>query len=399
MMQSRSNSPKERRKALADELQKRNLDTAIISDPKHFYYFTGFTSKMHLQDLFHRVSRSLSFLGISKDGTSFLVLAGSDLMNPFFGEEIITSKGIFNGPVYTYGDYKIRERIVPYIDFIAEELVEVLEDMGNKGGFNFGRVGVEDWHLAEVYHSEISRAFPEADFFGLSSTILSMREVKGDDEISYVREATKRLDFAFDMAKPLAKAGFRESELFRQINSEFSKKYGISAFVVGDIISGSRTGDVIGQPTDKRFEKGDSIILDLQTDFSNYWSDIARTFIVGRASDKQERVLKTLLKAQEKAESLLRPGTRGREIYQAASEEIINAGYSKGLIHHAGHGIGLDHREPPFFLPNSEGELKEGVVCSLELGIYETVQGVRIEDCYLVTKNGYQKISNSALEF
>ena len=393
-MQSKD-TPKERRAALVEELKKRNLDAAIISDPKHIYYFTGFTSRMHLQDLSSKTSRSLSFLGISKDGASFLVLAGSDLVNPFFGEEVITSKGIFEGDVYTYGDYKLEERVVPYGDFIAEELVEVLEAMGGKGKFVFDRIGIEDWHLTEVYRSEISRAFPGANFFGLSSMILSMRKVKGDDEISCIREATERLDFAFDMAKPFAKPGVTEREMFGYINSGLAKIYGISASIVGDLISGPRTGDVIGRPTDRKFEKGDSIILDLQTDFNNSWSDIARTFIVGRALDKQERILKILLKAQEKAESLLRPGTKGKELYRAVSEEIVRAGYSKGLVHHAGHGIGLEHREPPFFIPNSEDELEEGVACSLELGIYETTQGVRIEDCYIITKDGCQKISSS----
>ena len=394
-----NNGPKERRVALAEQLTERNLDVAIISDPKHIYYFTGFTSKMHLQDLLHKTSRSSSFLGVSKDGASFLVLADSDLVNPFLKEEVITSKGVFDGPVYTYGDYNIEERMVPRADFVAEELAEVLEDMKSKGGFDFGRVGIEDWHLADVYRSQISRAFPNTQFFGLSSNLVSMRKVKVDDEISCVREATKRLDFAFDIARPLAKVGLAEKELFEQISFAFSREYGNSSLVVGDLLSGSRTGDIIGQPTSRKLENGDSVILDLQTDFGNYWSDIARTFTVGKPSDGQNRILKTLLKALEKTESLLRPGTKCKEIYHATSEEIVKAGYSKGLIHHAGHGIGLEHREPPFFLPSSEDELEAGVTCSLELGIYETSEGARIEDCYLITKDGCEKISNSPLEF
>ena len=60
-----------------------------------------------------------------------------------------------------------------------------------------------------------------------------------------------------------------------------------------------------------------------------------------------------------------------------------------------GHAIGLDHQEPPFFLPNSSERLEAGVVCAVEPGIYESrAGGVRIEDDYLITKDGFRKLSH-----
>ncbi|MFI5421449.1 MAG: M24 family metallopeptidase, partial [Nitrososphaerales archaeon] len=160
-------------------------------------------------------------------------------------------------------------------------------------------------------------------------------------------------------------------------------------------ISGERTLEVGGWATDRKFRKGDTVMLDLQTSFNNYWSDLCRTFVVGKKpSKKQERVAETLVKALEKAEEIMKPGTKGKEVYGAVNDEIMKAGYPK-LMHHAGHSIGLDDQEPPWFLPNSEEQLEEGSVCVVEPGIYsEDTWGVRLEDAYVITKKGCERISS-----
>jgi Xaa-Pro aminopeptidase len=102
----------------------------------------------------------------------------------------------------------------------------------------------------------------------------------------------------------------------------------------------------------------------------------------------------------EKGEALLRPDVRGCDIYEAVREEIVTAGYGQYSPDHVGHGIGLEDQEPPFFLPCSKDELEEGVVCAIEPSIFEpNTGGIRIEDNYIITRDGYEKISHYPIVF
>jgi len=89
----------------------------------------------------------------------------------------------------------------------------------------------------------------------------------------------------------------------------------------------------------------------------------------------------------------MKPGTKGKEVYAAVNDEITKGGYPK-LFHHAGHSIGLDDHEPPWFIPNSEDAIEEGSVVVVEPGIYiKEAGGIRLEDAFVITKKGAERIS------
>jgi len=170
-------------------------------------------------------------------------------------------------------------------------------------------------------------------------------------------------------------------------------------FILGDFISGERTIETSGSPTNRELERGDTMIVDLQTVCDNYWADITRTFAVGRPSKRQLKVWKALTEAKAAAESVLKPGALAGDLYKAARKVIDKAGYGDSFPHHVGHGIGLESQEPPFILPNSTEQLKEGVVCAIELGIYDgSTGGIRVEDDYLITEEGFEKLSQFPME-
>lgn len=389
---SSKNSPAERRQCLAEELKRRNLDAALISNPRHLCYLMGLSFESSACNM-SRGGKFPSFLGISSEGKGFLLVAASALTNPFLeAQDLVVSDDFVNGPLYTYGDFELQKRLLPYPYFVAEELGEVLESVEAKNGFRLGTVGIEDWHLADIYKSEVTRVFPSTKMVGISELLLSMRKTKGSDEVEKIREANDRLVFAFSLAKPNVRVGKTELELYNAVRDRFSEKYGSHSFVEGDLVSGERTSNVVGEATNRQFREGDSVILDIQTNFDNYWSNSSRTLTAGKASPEKERAIKALWGGIAKAEKLLLPGTKGKEIYNAISDELKKAGYSQGLIHHAGHGVGLEAIEPPFFLPNSEERLEEGVVCTLEAGLYDSsATGLRVSNCYVIAKNGFER--------
>jgi Xaa-Pro aminopeptidase len=396
---SAKNSPKARMQCLAKELRDQKLDAALVSDPYHICYLTGLSFEASSTCNMLHGGTFPSFLGISSEGKGFLLVANSAITNPFFGmEDFVASEDFVNGPLYTYGDFELEKRLLPYPDFVAEELGEVFEAVEAKNGFKFGRLGFEDWHLPGIYKNEISKLYPSIEMVSISQQILSMRKTKGSDEVEKIRAATDRLEFAFDLAKPLVKVGNNELELFNEVKLGFSRKYGAQAFLEGDLISGERTLDVVGNVSNRQFSEGDAVILGLNTKFDNYWSKGSRTFIAGQSSSGKEHLMNVLKEGMLKAEKLLFPGTKGKEIYQALSDELKSAGYPQGLIHQAGHGVGVEAIEPPFFLPNSQDTLEEGVVCTLEPGLYDSsATGVRMGGCYLITKNGFERLNSPNL--
>jgi Xaa-Pro aminopeptidase len=170
------------------------------------------------------------------------------------------------------------------------------------------------------------------------------------------------------------------------------------SIVHGDFIAGRRSLEIGGPPTENRVMKGDTLIMDLQASYNHYWADTARTFVVGSApTARQGQIFQVLLDAKHETEKALRPGTRGSEIYDIASRVIIKSGFSP-LPHHAGHGVGLDTQEAPFFIPGSVDTIEEGDLCALEPGIYDKeAGGMRIEDNYVITKDGFKKTSRYPL--
>jgi Xaa-Pro aminopeptidase len=392
MLKVQKDSPKERRQALAGYLQENDIDLAIISNPKHIFYFTGFPSNLNMYLTLMKGPRSTSFLAVRSDGSSDVLLGKGEVSNPWSH----STKGpnrlekIFDGEVTTYSDYDLQESIVTFGDHLSREMSSWLNNLGR--GFN--KIGIEEWHLANAYRSEISKTF-DPEFVHLSGTVQRMRYVKGKDEIENLVNATKMLDFAYKFAKLNSKPRKSEIDVYREMNYEAFKKYGPFGWIVGDHVSGERSLEVGGWATRRVFKRSDTIVLDLQAAHNNYWSDLCRTFVIGgKASKKQQDVWSVLAKSLDRAAEVMAPGVTGEEIYEAANRVITSAGYPS-VPHHIGHSIGLDDQERPFFLPTSDERLEEGMVCVVEPGIYMVgVGGIRLEDAYVVTKNGNQRISH-----
>src|SRR5208283_5459033 len=345
------NSPRERRESFNAMLKKKRIDAAIITEPRHVYYFTGYSTFW---------PRAVSVLVLSQESDGYL----------FLGESRATgATGVFDGKIATFEDYRLTKRMIAYPGFVAQEFSRFLKSSKLFRGAK--TIGLEDWYMPHAYFYATKRIFPKMRFAGITHMILESRKTKGVDELLKLREATERLELAYKVARENIVAGKTEIELCRDVMSDSILRHGPFDFSRGDTwISGERTLEMSGPPTDRRFREGDSIILDLQAVANNYWADGARTYVVGKANEKQEKIFNTILEAKLKAESFLRPGTACKDVYTTVAKEITAAGYSGLFPHHAGHGLGLEDQEGPFFIPGSKEKLEEGVVCTIEPGIY-----------------------------
>lgn len=360
-------------------MRRKKVDAAFTTDPRHIHYFTGYSTSW---------ARSLSLLILRNAG---------DIL--FLGESRANdARRVFDGEIQTFEDYALTKRMIAYGDFVAQELSALLKNRKLLKGCK--AIGIDDWYFPQAYSKAVLRVDPKARLVGVSDFILAMRKTKGKDELTNLREATKRLELAYKMAKESIAVGKTEIELCRDVMSDSILRHGPFEFSRGDTwLSGERTLEVGGPPSRRKFRTGDSIVLDLQAVANSYWADGARTYVLGKPNASQEAIFDVILNAKSRAEQLLRPGTVCKDVYKAVFEVIDKAGYSKLFPHHAGHGLGLEDQEGPFFIPGSKEKLEENVVCTIEPGIYDSkIGGFRDEDTYIITKNGFEKITTSPLK-
>ena len=392
MPKSVKDAPKERREYYAAELREKNIDLAIVSNPKNIFYFTGFPSNLNMYVTLMKGARSTSFLTIDKNARTAFILGRAEVYNPWVkppaGKNPLEL--VYEGEITMYPDYDPNERMVTYGDILSVEFQKWIK----KQLAGVRRAGIEEWHLAEIFRAALLGGGNGPELVGISRDLLSMRKTKGADEIENLTAATRMLDYSYKIAQKNSSLGNTELDVYRKVNYKVFEKFGPFAWVMGDYVSGERTLEVGGYASDRKFKRGDTIVLDLQGAYNNYWSDLCRTFVIGkRPSGKQEKVASTITRALDRVNETLKPGIKGKEIYSMVNNEITKAGYPK-LPHHAGHSIGLDDHEPPWFLPNTEETIEEGSVVVVEPGIYtKETGGIRIEDVFIITKNGCERIS------
>jgi Xaa-Pro aminopeptidase len=207
-------------------------------------------------------------------------------------------------------------------------------------------------------------------------------------------------DFAYSVAKEKSVAGNTELDVYAAVQHELTRRVGSYVLFAGDFVSGERSLRIGGYPTTRILSNGETFILDLWLTSKGYWSDTSRTFIIGGgASAEQKRILETLKQAMAAGEEMLRPGVKAREVYAAVYDVIVKSGYGSKFPHHAGHAVGLDDQEPPFFIPADEMELQEGNVCTLEPGVYiPGLGGFRIENDYLIKSGTIERLTSYPLD-
>lgn len=131
---------------------------------------------------------------------------------------------------------------------------------------------------------------------------------------------------------------------------------------------------------------------------SNYFSDMTRTYVKGKPSNEFRRMYKAVLEAQTAAIKMIKPGVKASDIHNLVLKIFSSYGYfakKDGFAHSTGHGLGLDIHEYPNISASSKHILQPGNVITIEPGLYfSKIGGVRIEDLILVTKNGYENLTN-----
>ena len=225
------------------------------------------------------------------------------------------------------------------------------------------------------------------------------RAIKSSTEVKAIRAAQHIAVEAYKHMLTFARPGVPELELVAEIGT-YAARHGCQRRAFSYIFtSGKKTALPHGAPPDRTLSYGDIVMLDMSCMVDGYFSDMTRTFCIGKADEEKEAVYRTVYKAQQKAIQSISPGVVCSDIDAISRRVISKEGYGAYFPHGLGHGIGAETHEYPRFAPNCDTGLETGHVLSVEPGIYLPERfGVRIEDLIVVTENGCEMLSRADSE-
>lgn len=331
-------------------------DAFFITSPENLYYFSGFTG-----------------------GEGALFIDGDT--RKLFTDSRYTVQAKEESP-----DFEI-------IDVANTSLSAFLQTVGEKS------IGFEDESMTVSFMLALKKAVPALSLLPASRHIEGIRMVKDAAELAMIAKAAKIADDAFSYILPKIAPGKTEKEI--ALDLEFFMRRNGADGVSFEIVaaSGYRSAMPHGVATEKVIGTNEFFTLDFGCKYKGYCSDMTRTVVVGKASEKQKEIYETVLSAQLAALKEIRAGRACKDIDAVARNIIKDAGYGDCFGHGLGHSVGLAIHEKPSLSPRSEDILMPNITMTVEPGIYvKDFGGVRIEDLVVVTENGYQNLAGAPKE-
>ncbi|HHX12832.1 MAG TPA: aminopeptidase P family protein [Clostridiales bacterium] len=344
-------------KKVKEILQKNDLDAVLISNGKNMYYVSGFageTGYVYISSKRHAVI------------TDFRYTIQAEIEAQ--GYEIIT---IGNG------GYE-----------------EAINDILKEDGIN--RLGFESEDMLFATYNKLKDKLDVAEFLPLADDITKLRRIKTPKELEYIKKAEAIGDTVFTEILNFIKPGMTELEIAARIEYLLKVNGGTTTSFPAIVASGVNSSMPHAVPSHKKVEMGDFLTMDFGCVYNGYCSDMTRTIVIGKASDKQKEVYNTVLKAQMAVLDVIKAGFKGKELDKIARDIIYGAGYEGCFGHGLGHSVGLAIHEGPRLSLSEEDVILAGMTETIEPGIYiKDFGGVRIEDLVVVTETGCENFTHS----
>jgi Xaa-Pro dipeptidase len=354
---------RERQERARKLMSENGLDAIVLMEGTSLRYFTGIR--------WWGGERTFALVLPAK-GAAFYVCPGF--------EEGRAREQITNAPEGENPDVRIwQENESPY-QRIAQGLSE--------RGISSGKLGMEET-IRFVFVDGISKAAPHATIASATPITAGCRMVKSAHEVALMRLASQVSLAAYEAAYHATKDGMTQpqlEELVRRAHEQLGFEGGAEVQV------GEFSAFPHGSVTPQVVREGAIVLMDGGCTVEGYQSDISRTFVLGKASDKMKQVFEIVHRAQSAALAAARPEAECGSVDTAARKVVTDAGYGpdyKYFTHRLGHGMGMDGHEWPYLVRGNTTKLQANMTTSDEPGIYIRGEfGVRLEDDLHVTENG-----------
>jgi Xaa-Pro aminopeptidase len=334
------------------------------------------------------------------DGILFTSLENIRYLSGFTGSDgavVVTSQKSFfltDSRYWTQAEAEIKGSEIVHYRKKVEGIASLLSDLQLK------RIGFESPALTVALHRSLAEKLgSDARLLPFEDEIKNLRAVKDPGELALLRKTIEIASGALDHALTITREGVLEKDVAFEMEF-FMKRNGAESLAFDIIVaSGPRAALPHGKASDKRISRGDLILFDYGAAFDGYHSDETCTVICGSPGAEQEKVYQIVKDAHDRAIESVRPGIPIHEVDAAARDYIKECGYGDYFGHGLGHGVGLAvHEDPPINAEN-KGIIQEGMVFTVEPGIYiPNWGGVRIEDMVRVTSNGAEVLTRQPKE-
>ncbi|OGN96729.1 MAG: hypothetical protein A2Z77_01405 [Chloroflexi bacterium RBG_13_51_36] len=349
----------ERLRKLRKSIAEKELDALLISQPENLRYLSGFTGSGWLL-----ISKQNTILAVD-----FLYEEQAKIESPGF--EIIRIKQELHG-----------------------WLPGLVSDLGwHKLGFEANLVSYDS-------HNRLSAAITarqiNLELVPAAGIVEQLRSIKGPEELVLITKAARLADAAFEQANKMIRPGVTEKEIAWEIETILRQKgsEGVPFEII--VASGPNAALPHARPTEKAIRSGEPVLIDMGARIDGYCSDLSRTLFLGRANKTFQEIYDVVLKAQASAIEGTTSEMTASQADRLARTVIDQAGYGDAFGHGLGHGVGLAVHEFPRLGLSSSDSLADGMVFTLEPGIYLAGQGgVRIEDM-AVLENGRLRVLSKA---
>jgi Xaa-Pro aminopeptidase len=262
------------------------------------------------------------------------------------------------------------------------------------------RVGIEAARVSHEFVTTLQRKLTGVKLVPLNRRFVEgLRIRKSPEEKEKIAGAARIASSACEQLLTSKLEGWTETEVADALETLF-RRHGADGVAFDTIVaSGERSALPHGKASNKVIRRGELVIIDFGCTFEGYNSDETVTCVVGRASSDQRKMHKAVYEAHMKAIDSLKIGVAPRDVDRVARNSLHEAGYGKWFLHGLGHGLGLEVHEPPYLSPLGKGVIEEGMVFTVEPGVYiEGIGGVRLESLVYMDKSGPELLSRMSKE-
>lgn len=260
------------------------------------------------------------------------------------------------------------------------------------------RVGFEAKNISELEYSKIKQYLlgSRVELCETIDFVERIRAVKEPREISLIKKAAEISREAFDFSAEVCDRTMTEKQFNIEIE-KFLRIRGCGSIAFPAVVAyGANSAMPHHVPQDSKTLTENFFLIDLGAKYYEYCADLTRVFTWGKITPFFKRIYDIVKKAQDLSIKKIRDGVTVKEVDLAARSFIEKKGFGKFFGHGTGHGVGLEVHEIPYISPRSDGVLREGMVVTIEPGIYLSKRfGIRIEDMVLVGKDKGEILSGN----
>jgi Xaa-Pro aminopeptidase len=272
------------------------------------------------------------------------------------------------------------------------EIIERVIDLGEVKRIGVGGSEAVGWKSFNA----IRETMPSAEWLDAEAKISGLRGVKTAAEIAVIREAYKIAEKGMEAALAAVAPGATEREVAAEAEYVMRKAGAEGVGIDTIVASGPNNGPILARTTRRKIGENDLVLITLAPRYEGYHGAIGRPVVVGDPGEYVKSAVEVAYAAQRECQNALRPGIEGATVEAIGRRIMEGAGLGSNFLYSGIHSVGVVEFEPPIFGPGSSEMLSENMVVSVDIPVFNAPWGgLRVEDGYLITKNGCEKLNKN----